>query len=112
MFPSNQQRDSFTVEFGKRVYAQRLVARCVVWREIERKEMNTITERVFLRRESRDESAKNRAVHNEEQKGGASTEDHVENWKVVDEERKTDMITARGPEVTRGGKMKEEKPRN
>jgi len=39
-------------------------------------------------------------------------EDHVENWKMVAEERKTDMITATGPEVTRGGKMKEEKPRN
>lgn len=49
-------------------------------------------------------------THNEEQKGGVYA-DHVEDWKMLDGERKTEVITATSEEI-QGGKMKEEKPRN
>lgn len=39
--------------------------------------------------------------------------DHVGDWNVGGRrERKTEVITATGEEETRGGEMKEEKPRN
>lgn len=64
---------------------------------------------VFLPADESDESAKDkwRIMRTRREQRA----DHVGDWKVVDGERKTEVITATGEE-TRGGEMKEEKPRN